>query len=147
MTAPAHAPRAAAGANDHPHFAEGWHVRERDGRCGIPYRACGARAVLVLARQSGARRVQVLMSGPRGLAHADLTGALEVEDAKGSVASRTRLHLGADLWVVRSLELPAGEGPIRLVFHADAPVCPEEVLGNGDPRRLGWFVSAAWQSA
>ena len=129
-----------AGRNDHPQYESGWHGRERDGRCGVVYRSGEAEAVLRLRRQEGARRLCLLMSGPRGLARETLRGSLAINGIEQA------LELGADVWVLREFDLPAdGCQELRVVFSLPGAPCPDDVLHNGDARRLGWSLSAAWQ--
>jgi len=133
--------RVAAGVNDYPHFADGWHDRTADGRCGIEFRpAAGERGVIKLARQTGARELVVLYSGPRGMAPGALCGALVVNGASHP------LRLDADLWRILRVPLPAQTSDeLLLEFLLDDPPIPDTVLHNGDSRPMGWFVSAVWQ--
>jgi hypothetical protein len=130
-----------AGANDFPHFVQGWHDRERDGRCGVVYRAAGPRARLRLGHVPGAATLWMLLSGPRGLCAAPLTGRV-------TIAGRAHeVRLDEDLWVVRGFPL-AEPSPQTLEIELELPdaPCPDDVLRNGDGRRLGWFLAAAWQA-
>ncbi|MDK2972308.1 MAG: hypothetical protein PWP23_2063 [Candidatus Sumerlaeota bacterium] len=125
------------GTNDFPHLTRGWHARETDGRCGVAFRACKGTGALRLAAPVGAKSVHLLLSGPRGLCQGALRGTAAVN------GTPHELDLDADLWVMRSFPLsPAAEVEVELLLN-DAP-CPDEVLGNGDGRRLGWFLAAAW---
>lgn len=130
-----------AGINDATCLRDGWHERERDGRCGIAYRAAGERGALEVGRQASAGRLWCLISGPRGLAEEALQGEIIIG------GQSHKLQLDADLWVLRSFPLPEGEpgAPLRIELRLPDPPCPDRVLHNGDGRRLGWFVSALWQ--
>ncbi|MCB2153631.1 hypothetical protein KQI84_01995 [bacterium] len=131
---------ALAGRNDHPHYESGWHERERDGRCGVVYRAGRKESVLRLRRREGAKRLCLLISGPRGLVEDTLRGTLQINE------SCIDLELDADVWTIREVELPEDESDeLRVLLTLPGAPCPDEVLHNGDPRRLGWFLSAAWQ--
>lgn len=129
-----------AGTNDYPHFAAGWHERQTDGRCGVRYRAANGTGHVVLRRHRGAASVCALLSGARGLRDTPLAGTVVVDGEVYEVA------LDADLWVLRRFPLRKGTGEtVSLLFDMPGAPCPDEVLGNGDGRRLGWFVAAVWQ--
>lgn len=138
------AERVVAGENDYPHFAQGWHDRSRDGRCAVEYRAVsGEEGVLVLRRSPAATRLMLLLSGPRGLSEGPLRGSIVLNETVHAI------ELDFDLWVVREIPLPksADDSPQGLCarFVLPNPPCPNDVLHNGDSRRMGWYVSAAWQ--
>lgn len=120
-------------------LVEGWHDRERDGRNGVAYRAGGESAMLELARLRGATSIHLLVSGPIGLTGASLDGRITIN------GRRFKLPLAVDSWVLRvyTLETSRSRLMIRLELP-NAPV-PDRILGNGDPRKLGWFLSAVWQ--
>ncbi len=121
-------------------LVEGWHAREVDGRAGIPYRAGNGRAVLVLRRQTDARRLWLLISGPVGLTGSPIEGRAHVE------GRRHQLPLAVDAWVLRRYPLePAGENLLRIELTLPEPPIPDRILGNGDVRALGWYLGAAWQ--
>ncbi|MEQ8820506.1 MAG: hypothetical protein RLY93_09690 [Sumerlaeia bacterium] len=132
------------GRNDHPHFVEGWHDRERDGRCGVSYRAANGSGLLRLRRQPGARRLHLLLSGPAGLTPSPLAGLLAFPTSQSPPHP---LSLHHDQWALREIALPgdlAGD-TIDLRLTLESPPCPDEVLRNGDGRRLGWYVAGVWQ--
>lgn len=144
MTTPRLSERLVAGENDYPHFAEGWHERTADGRCAVEYRsAAGREGIIVLRRASSATRVVLLLSGPRGLVTEVLRGTISVNGAE------VPLQLDADLWVIREVPLPPadtqGDDRLEIRLVLPDPPCADDVLHNGDTRRLGWYVSAVWQ--
>lgn len=132
---------AAVGRIEFEAFAAGWHAQQFDARCGVPYRAADGCGTVRLARQRGAHRICVLLSGPAGIGRGGAaSGEIEVDGRAHPV------ELRGDWWCVRRVPLAAGgEEEVSVRFRLrDAP-CPDDVLHNGDLRRLGWYVSAVWQ--
>ncbi|MDX2176844.1 MAG: hypothetical protein SF028_10270 [Candidatus Sumerlaeia bacterium] len=131
------------GLNDSACLGGGWHERERDGRCGLPYRATGPSAELRLAPAPGARGLALLVAAPVDLLGAPARGALLIE--AGAVPLRAPLELRHDGWVLRRFPLKDPRGVIAIRLEADRAIVPDHALRNGDGRALGWFVSAVWQ--
>ena len=133
-----------AGRNDFPHFVEGWHDRERDGRTGIAYRASKPVARFELARDPNATHLCILVSAPRGLCAADLQSTVSLHGAPELL-----ITFQNDLWVLRRIPLPDsdGESPLSLQIKTPEAPCPDDLLHNGDGRRLGLFLGAAWQES
>lgn len=118
---------------------EGWYDRERDGRHGVPYRACARSGLLEVARLSGATTLMLILSGPVGLVGGPLRGRLTVN------GRRFELPLDVDAWVLRRYPLESGRAVVQVRLELDAAPVPDKVLQNGDTRVLGWFLSAVWQ--
>ena len=119
---------------------EGWHEREVDGRCGIPYRASGREATLTIKRVQGARGLHLLISGPCGLSNQPLRGSVRMGNLDH------RLLVTVDAWVWRSFPLPPGDDEtLEVTIVTYEPIVPDKHLKNGDARVIGWFVSAVWQ--
>ena len=142
------------GVNDYPHLMDGWHERTVDARNGVVHRAGGPEARMQLALPAAGmeaaegeagrdpRRLHVLMSGPVGLMPG---GRLLGTVTLGGVATHP-LELDMDAWVVRVFDIP-GEcagGRLEVVLRLPDAPSPDALLRNGDARRLGWYVSAAW---
>lgn len=119
-------------------FVEGWHERELDGRYSIPYRASSGSALIVLRGVEGARRLNLLLSAPVGLHGEPFKAHLTFNQEKVAVP------LSLDQWVFRSFPLEITQELLQIRVEAPA-VIPDQVLGNGDARPLGIFLSAIWQ--
>lgn len=119
----------------------GWHERQTDGRNGIPFVATTAEAELLLQPAPGARTLQLLLSGPVGLAGNPLEGNLSI------AGNDHPLRLTVDTWVWRSVALPPDpdDQHWKIRLRMPRPVVPDTILHNGDGRRLGWYLSAIWQ--
>lgn len=118
---------------------EGWHERERDGRFGIPYRASTASGSIVLKRIPGSQNLNMILSGPVPLHGGKMDGRIIVNRRK------YELPLAVDIWVFRSYPIESSRDMLEITFQIDNPVVPGNVIGNGDSRQLGWFLSAVWQ--
>ena len=116
----------------------GWHERENDGRSGLPYRASGPEATLVLRVQETATVLHLLVSGPVGIAGRPVDGRIIFNNRKFEVPLRV------DHWVLRSYPLEVNRPLLQVRFQIASPVIPDLVLANGDPRKLGIFLSAIW---
>lgn len=117
----------------------GWHDRERDGRHGVPFHACGREGALELARLPDATRLSLILNGPVGLAQGPLVGRVTVN------GRRFELPLEVDAWVLRRYPLESGRPVLQVRLELESPPIPDNVLHNGDTRELGWMLSAIWQ--
>jgi hypothetical protein len=127
------------GMNDGSFFRRGWHERERDGRTDIPVRAMGDEAEIFWpARPERGGLMRLLISAPVSLIGEPATGSITFGD------TRMPLRIEFEGWFVRTVMVPADGmvGHVRLT--CDNPVVPDQVLRNGDGRRIGWRVSALW---
>ncbi len=118
---------------------KGWHERERDGRHGIAYRSSTEDGLLVLRRHPEATRLNLILSGPVPLHGGVMRGYLIVNRQKHE------LPLAVDTWVLRSYPNPTEGDDIQVRLYLKDPIVPDNVLHNGDARRLGWYLSAIWQ--
>ncbi|CAN5423499.1 hypothetical protein BH09SUM1_BH09SUM1_03780 [soil metagenome] len=118
---------------------KGWHEREADGRFGIPYRASGAEADIVLRAVPGAQRLNLLVSGPVGVVGHPLEVRLVFNRKK------FELPLPIDGWVLRSFPLEVKRETLKIRVEMSSPIVPDLILRNGDARPLGLFLSAIWQ--
>lgn len=132
----------AVGTADIRCFGDGWHERQRDGRCAVLYRASREAGRILLARDPAARELCVLLSAPVGLMpNAAFSGEIAVDGRTHS------LQLDGDWWVVRRQPLPESKDEtLAIELRATSLACPDDILRNGDRRRLGWYVAAAWQA-
>lgn len=116
----------------------GWHERETDGRSGIPYRASGPDGTLVLSVRQDARKLHMLLSGPVGIAGRPIDARIIFNSKKFA------LPIGIDHWVHRSFAVEITRPLLQVRFQVANPVIPDLILANGDPRKLGIFLSAIW---
>ncbi|MCC5874816.1 MAG: hypothetical protein JJU11_01230 [Candidatus Sumerlaeia bacterium] len=118
---------------------DGWHERERDGRCDVSYRAGKEAATLELARLRGAKKIHLVLSGPIGLTSAPLDGRITIN------GRRHELPLAVDSWVLRVYPLETSRSQLSIRLELPNAPIPDQILKNGDARKLGWFLSAIWQ--
>ncbi|MBI1293144.1 hypothetical protein GC173_18210 [bacterium] len=116
----------------------GWHEREADGRSGLPFRASGPDASLVLRVRQEATRLNLLVSGPVGIAGRPVDARIIFNNRK------FEMPVGIDHWVYRSFPLEVHRPLLQVRIQVASPVIPDLVLANGDPRKLGVFLSAIW---
>jgi hypothetical protein len=116
----------------------GWHEREQDGRNGIPYRATSPDAFLSLRAIPGATRLHLLVSGPVGIAQRPIDARIIFNRKK------FELPIFIDHWAHRHYPLEVTKGTVQVRFKVAEPVIPDLMIGNGDPRRLGIYLSAIW---
>jgi hypothetical protein len=116
----------------------GWHEREADGRSGVPFRASGPDASLVLRVHQEARHLYVLLSAPVGISG---------RPTEARIIFNTRKHalpVEIDHWVLRRYPLQVVRPLLQVRIQVASPVIPDLVIANGDPRKLGIFLSAIW---
>jgi hypothetical protein len=118
---------------------QGWHEREADGRNGIPYRASAPEGELVLEAVPGATKLHVLVSAPVGLAGHPLEGRIVFNKQKFA------LPLAIDHWMHRVFPLESKRDVLQVRLYLKEGIVPDSILHNGDPRKLGVFLSAIWQ--
>ena len=126
------------GINDHWMFGDGWHERATDGRFGLMHRPSGPEASFFLNLPGGDVRITALISGAVTLCGGKIRGKIYC-----GFQSPEKFILDSENWVIRRFDFknaPPGRTPFTWII--ENPFIPNDLLGNGDFRKMGINTAA-----
>jgi len=126
------------GVNDQLLFLEGWHERTRDERCGVIYRPTDKEAMFQVFSPGGDAEIVALLSAGVSLSSGALRGSLLYQGR-----NLGDFYMDTENWIIRRFSFPhAPAGWLKLVWVIHNPFVPNDVLKNGDFRRMGLSVAS-----